>query len=301
MTIPAPSTAKQSKSLWKLGGLTVSQLGRKVFDEISANNVFGHAAELAFYFLFALFPLILIMVTWCGLFVARRIELQNDLLFYFADLLPPSAFQLLKTVFDELATHASNGKLAFGIVSALWAVSGGVDAMICSLNLAHHVRETRPWFKVRAIAMGLSFLISILLLSALFVALIGNRFVTWLGLALGLSPIFANAWKMFQWPIVIFFVFLSCAFIYRFGPNLKQRRRWDWVSPGGAFGVFVWLATSYGFRMYLHFFNHYSVSYGSLGAVMILMIWLYVSGLAYLIGVEINAEIERARKQQASE
>jgi membrane protein len=294
MTIPRLSTAKQSKSLWNLGGLTVLQLGHRVFDEIIANNVFGHAAQLAFYFVFALFPLILIVVTWCGLFVARRIELQNDLLFYFADLLPPSAFQLLKTTFDELAAHASNGKLAFGVVSALWAVSGGVDAMICSLNLAHHVRETRPWFKVRAIAIGLSLLISILLFSALFIALIGNRFVGWLGAALGPHPILALAWKAFQWPMAIFFVLLSCAFIYRFGPDLKQRRRWDWVSPGGAFGVFVWLASSYGFRMYLHFFNHYSVSYGSLGAVMILMIWLYVSGLAYLIGGEINAEIEHA-------
>jgi membrane protein len=294
MTMPRLSTAKQSKSLWNLGGLPLSQLGRSVFDEIIANNVLGHAAELAFYFVFALFPLILIMVTSFGLFASQRIELQNDLLSHFADLLPPTAFQLLKTVFGELAAHASSGKLTFGIVSALWAVSGGIDSMISSLNLAHHVRETRSWFKVRAIAIGLSLLISILLLSALFMVLIGSRFVNWLGAALGLHPILILAWRAIQWPGVISFVLLSCALIYHFGPNLKRRRHWHWVSPGGAFGVFVWLGASYGFRMYLHFFNHYSATYGSLGAVMILMLWLYVFGLAYLIGGEINAVIERA-------
>jgi hypothetical protein len=128
------STPERPKSLWNLGGLTLSQLGHKVFDEIIANNVFGRAAELAFYFVFALFPLILIVVTSFGLFAADRIELQNDLL-------PPTAFQLLKTVVGELAAHASSGKLTFGIVSALWAVSGGISSMISSVNLAHHVQR----------------------------------------------------------------------------------------------------------------------------------------------------------------
>ena len=302
MTSPHTPPAKQPKSLWNLGGLTLSQLCRRVLDEVVANNVVGRAAELAFFFLFALFPLILIVVTSFGLFAADRIELQNDLLSYFADLLPPAAFHLLKTVVDELAVHASSGKLTFGIVSGLWAVSAGIDSMISSLNLAHHVGETRSRFKVRAIAIGLSLLISTLLLAALFIVLTGNHFVGWLGAALGLHPIFVLAWEAIQWPGVIFFVLLSCALIYRFGPNLKQRRHWHWVSPGGAFGVLVWLGASYGFRMYLHFFNHYSAAYGSLGAVMILMLWLYFFGLAYLIGGEINAVIEHAgRRAEFSE
>jgi len=293
MTVRFLPTSKQPESLWNLGGLTLSQLGHGVCDEIIENNVLGRAAELAFYFLFALFPLILIVVTSFGLFAADRVELQNNLLSYFADLLPPTAFQLLHTVVGELAAHASSGKLTFGIVSALLAVSSGIDSMICSLNLAHHVRETRSRLKLRAITIGLSLLISILVFSALFMVLIGNRFVNWLGGALGLHPIIVFAWKALQWPVIIIVVLISCALIYRFGPNLKQRRRWHWVSPGGAFGVFLWLSVSYGFRMYLHFFNHFSATYGSLGAVMILMLWLYVFGLSYLIGGEINAVIER--------
>jgi len=297
MTVRLLATAKQSESLWNLGGLTLPELGRRVFDEIIANNVFGHAAELAFYFLFALFPLILIVVTSFGLFAADRTELQSNLLSYFADLLPPIAFQLLQKVVGELAVNASSGKLTFGIVSALLAVSGGIDSMICSLNLAHHVRETRSRLKLRAIKLGLSLLISIVVFSALFMVLIGNRFVNWLRASLGLHPVIVFAWKAIQWPGIVFVVLVSCALIYRFGPNLKQRRRWHWVSPGGAFGVFVWLSASYGFRMYLHFFNHFSATYGSLGAVMILMLWLYVFGLAYLIGGEINAVIERTARQ----
>ena len=297
MTSPPPSATKQSKSLWKLGGLTPSQLGRTVFDETIANNVFGRAAELAFYFLFALFPLILIMVTSFGLFASRRIELQNDLLSYFADFLPPVAFQLLGTVVSELAVNASGGKLTFGIISALWGVSGGISAMISALNQAHHVHEARSWFKVRAIAIGLSLVISILLLVALFMVLAGSHFIGWLGTTLGLHPILILAWKVFQWPAALLFVSIACALIYHFGPNMKQRRQWQWLTPGAAFGVLVWLAASFGFRAYLHFFNHYSATYGSLGAVMILMLWLYVCGLAYLIGGEINAAIERTERR----
>jgi len=294
--IGPPSTA--TKSLWKLGGLTPGQLGRIVFEQIIANNVFGRAAELAFYFLFALFPLILLMVTLFGLFVSHSVELQNDLLSYFADFVPPAAFDLLGRVATELGVHASHGKLTFGLVSALWCISGGISSMISFLNLAHHVREDRPWFKVCAITLGLSLLISILLFTALFMVLLGSHFVGWLGTGLRLHPVIVLVWKGMQWPAAIFFVSISCSLIYYFGPNLKERRRWHWFTPGSAFGGFVWLTASFGFRIYLHFFNSYSVSYGSLGAVMILLVWLYVTGLACLIGAEINAQIERAGRPE---
>ena len=294
MNVPYLSPAKESKSLWKLGGLTVWQLIRRVFDEIIDNDVFGLAAELAFYFLFALFPLILILVTLFGMFASQRVELQNHLLSYFADFLPPTAFQLLQPVISDLAANATGGKLTFGIVSALWGVSGGISAMISSLNLAHHVRETRSWFKVRALALALSIVISILLVTALYMVLAGSRLVGWLGTAWELHPFIVVAWKAIQLPGALLIVGISCSLIYHFGPNLKQRRQWQWTTPGIVFGALVWLAATSGFRVYLHFFNHYSATYGSLGAVMILMIWLYISGLAYLIGGEINAVIERA-------
>ena len=298
MTSP-PSVA--ARSFWNLGGLTSWQLGRAVFERIVANNVFGRAAELAFYFLFSLFPLIFFMMTLFGLFASHSVELQNNLLSYFADFLPPTAFQLLRSVASEVAAHASHGKLTFGVVSALWCVSSSICSMISALNAAHQVREARSWFKVRAIALGLSLLISTLLLTALFMVLAGSRFVGWLGAGLRLHPLVVLVWKAMQWPTAIFFVALSCSLIYYYGPDLKERRRWHWFTPGAAFGAFIWLGGSFGFRIYLHFFNNYSVSYGSLGAVMILLIWLYLTGLACLVGAEINAEIEHAGRRGGSE
>src|SRR5215472_9837404 len=167
--------------------------------------------------------------------------------------------------------------------------------MISALNAAYQVHEARSWFKVRAIALGQSLLLSILLFTALFMVLVGSHFVGWLGAGLKLHPIVVLVWKGIQWPAAIVFVALSCSLIYYCGPDLQSRRRWQWFTPGAAFGAFIWLVASFGFRTYLHFFNSYSVSYGSLGAVMILLAWLYVAGLAYLIGGEINAELERSR------
>jgi membrane protein len=299
MTNAQPYAEKPSASLWKLGGLTPGQLVRRVADQMSANNLVGRASELAFDFLFALFPLILLMITFFGLFASRSAELQNNLLSYFADFLPPAAFQLLGGTVTEVATHASGGKLTFGIVTALWCASGGVGSIISALNLAYQVREARSWFKVRAIAVGLTLLISILLLSALLIVLVSGRVLEWIGMELRLQPVIVLLWKTVQWPAAILFITLSYSVIYYWGPDLKERR-WHWISPGSAFGVSLWLLASVGFRIYLRFFNTYSASYGSLGAVMILLVWLYVTGLAFLIGGQINAEIESAAIQGES-
>ena len=280
-------------SLWNLGALTFPQLTRNVFDEIVANHVFGQAAELAFYFLFALFPLLLIMLTLFGLVASDDVELQNRFLSYFSGALPPAAFHLLNKVAGELTEHASGGKLTFGVVSALWCVSSAISAMIFSVNVAHHVRETRSWLRVRATTLGLSLLISTLLFLSLLMGLSANHLVRSFGMGLGLHPMADALYNGLRWLVAILFVTASCSLIYHCGPELKLQRRWQWITPGSTFGTLIWLVASVGFRFYLKFFNSYSASYGSLGAVMILLAWLYVTGLAYLVGVQINAEIER--------
>ena len=142
----------------------------------------------------------------------------------------------------------------------------------------------------------MTLLISLLLLTAVFFALTGSDFAGWLGTELRIHPIVILVWKAFQWPAVILFISIACSLIYYCGPDVKDRH-WHWVTPGFAFGAFVRLVGLLGFRIYLHFLNRYSVTYGSLGAVMILMVWLYLVGLAYLLGGTINAEIERAAKR----
>ena len=235
-------------------------------------------------------------MTLFGLFASHNGELQTDLLSYFADFLPPAASQLLGRVTTEIAAHASRGRLTLGVVSALWFTSICISSTISFLNAVYHVRETRPWFRARAIALALSLLISILFLTPLLMVLVGIQFVDWFGAGLRSHPLVVLVGKALRWPTAIFFIALSCSLIYHYGPDLKERRRWHWFTPGAAFGAFIWPVASFGFRTYLHFFDSYSVSYGSLGALIILLVWLYATGLACLIGAEINAEIERASK-----
>jgi membrane protein len=293
MKDPSPPTPKQSKSLWKLGGLSPWQLVLNVFDQIKTNNTLGRASELAFDFLFALFPLILLMLTLFGLFASRGVELQTDLLSYFADFLPQTAFQLLRATVVELAQNVTGGKLTFGIVFALWFASSGVSSMISALNAAYRVSDDRSWFKIRTVALGLTLLISLHLLAALLIVLASSHFADWIGAQLHLLPLVVLLLKTLQWPAAIAFVLVSYSLVYFYGPDLNQRS-WRWITPGSAFGAFLWLMSSVGMRVYLHFLNTYSAFYGSLGAVMILLVWLYVAGLAFLIGGAINAEIERA-------
>ncbi|HEV8184083.1 MAG TPA: YihY/virulence factor BrkB family protein [Candidatus Angelobacter sp.] len=287
------STGKQLESAWKLGGLTFWQLTGKVIHGIQEDDLFGRASELAYNFLLALFPLLLFMLTLFGLFASRSNELQSSLLSYFADFLPPSAFQLLKAITIEMAANATSGKLTFGIVLTLWFASGGMSSMISTLDAVYHVRESRGWLWGRVIALGLTIAILTLLMTSLFIVLVGGHFSDWIAIKLHLTSIILIVWKVLQWVSVVLFLTLSFSLIYYFGPSLEQRR-WHWMTPGSIFGAFLWLAASAGLRVYLHFFNTYTATYGSLAAIMILLVWLYVTGLSFLIGGEINAQIERA-------
>jgi membrane protein len=155
------------------------------------------------------------------------------------------------------------------------------------------VRESRSWFKGRIIALGLTIAFAALILTSLSIVLVGGHLSDWIGIKLHLTSIVASAWKMLQWMAVVLFLTLSFSLIYYFGPSVDQRR-WHWITPGSLFGEILWLVASAGLRVYLHFFNTYTATYGSLGAMMILLAWLYVTGLSFLIGGEINARIERA-------
>lgn len=296
MTKTKDADARRSTSLWQLDGLDPWRLAQSVRHEVKAKGFLGRASELAFDFLFALFPLILFMLALFGLFAARSTELQLDFLSFFSDFLPRTAFELLEKTTGELAGSAGGGKLTVGILMAVWFASGGVSSMISALNLAYRADETRSWIRVRLLAIALTLVISILLLAALVLMLVSSHFVDRIAAYFGFQPLVSSVWKTAQWPAAVIFVLISYSLVYYFGPNLRKRR-WHWITPGSAFGVLAWVLGSIGFRIYLHFFNSYGATYGSLGAVMILLAWLYIVGLAFLIGGEINAEIERADEQ----
>jgi membrane protein len=160
-----------------------------------------------------------------------------------------------------------------------------------SLNVAYHVEESRPWWKQHLIAIGLTLSLSLLIISALVLVLYGGRIADGLAASYGFSGFFVIGWKVLQWPIVLIFLLLGFALIYYWAPDLADQD-WKWVTPGAVVAITLWLAVSFGFRLYLHYFNSYSKTYGSLGAVIILMLWFYFTGAAILIGGEVNSDIE---------
>jgi membrane protein len=208
-------------------------------------------------------------------------------------LIPPTAFQLFTKTVTQIIHGTGGGKLTFGLVLTLLFASGGMSSMMSTLNGVYRLQESRSFVRYRVIALGLILALSVLVTSALFLILIGGHVTDFVGARFGMHSVFVIVWRVIQWIAVLFFLSLAFSLIYYFGPDLIEQH-WYWITPGSVVGVLLWLLASGAFRGYLHFFNTYNRTYGSLGAVMILLMWLYVTGLAFLIGGEVNADIEHA-------
>lgn len=293
MTESNLSTAEQVSTVWSLGGLTIRQLGKKIFAGINDDNLLGRAAELAFNFVLALFPMLIFLLSLLGVFASRGSSLRGHLMSYLASVLPPDAAHVITQTLQEVMRNASNGKLTFGIVLTIWFASGGMSSMVSALNGVYEVKETRSLVKVRAICFALTIAISVLIIAALAAVLSGGYASQVLGNYFNLRETAIVSWRVLQFVVAIVFVVLSFSLIYYFAPDVEEQH-WYWITPGSLVGVLLWIAASFAFRGYLHFFNTYSKTYGSLGAVMILLMWLYVTGFAFLMGGEINAQIEHA-------
>ena len=280
---------------WDLSGLSLRDFAKRVWKQINEDDVFGRAAQLSYYFLLALFPLLLFLMTLLGYFVDSSSRLRSNLLVYLGTVMPYSALQLVQTTLTEITAQKGGGKLSFGLLAALWAASNGMSAMTETLNIAFEVEERRPWWKVRLVAVGLTLLLAVLIVSALVIVLYGEGIAEVLVSYAGLGDTAATIWKVIQWPIVLGFLLIGVASLYYFAPDLREpEKRWQWLTPGAVVAIVLWLVVSLFFRLYLHFFNSYSATYGSLGALIILMLWFYLTGIALLVGGEINSELERA-------
>ena len=293
MTESTLNTQQQLSSVWDLGGLNWSQLAKRVWAGIDDDDLINRAYELAYNFLLAVFPLLLFLVALLGLFANAGTGLRNGLFSYFQKALPPAAYQLVNSTLDEISQNAGAAKVTFGLVFALYTGSGGMTQLVSTLNAAYGVREGRSWIKVHLLSIGLTAGIALLVIAALGLTLVGGHIAEQVGNDIGLSLAFIVGWKVLQWFLAFAFIVVAFALIYYFAPDVKERH-WYWITPGSLFGVVLWVAASAAFRAYLHFFNSYTKTYGSLGAVIILMIWFYVTGFAFLVGGEINSVIEHA-------
>ena len=282
-------------NMWNFEGVPPMTVLKRTFHSFNEDNLLSRAAELGYYFLFALFPTLLCASSIFGL-VIRRGDLYVKLLNYLALVVPPDAFKIVLETFNQTTTHSSGGKLIFGLAAALWSASVGFSAIQDTLNIVYKVKETRPYWKVKGAAILVTVLLSVLVLLTVGGLFTGGLLSAWLGHHLRPSPLaFTAVWlsRIASWSIAVSLCILIFAVIYYFAPDVPKKH-WRWFTPGAAFGIFGWVVASVALRVYLHFSNSYTVTYGSLGAVIILLTWFYITGLMLLIGAEINSEIEAA-------
>lgn len=276
-----------SANLLNLSGFPLKEVAKRTWAEILADDVFGRAAQLAYYFFLALFPFLICVIA--SLSVFGFADRGRALLFrFFSQALPPSAFILIDTTFNDIIHSSGPLKISLGIIASIWSASTGMSAVMDTLNAAYNVKETRSFLKQYAIATGLTLGIALLLVVSIVIVVGGNKIVD----ALSPGNILALTWKVAQWPLALGLILLAFAITYYVAPNL-QNRQWHWVSPGALAGVILWMAVSIGLRVYLHFSSSYSATYGSLGAVIVLLLWFYLSGIAVLSGAALNGVLER--------
>src|ERR1044071_2950252 len=192
--------------MWKPGGLTWTALAKRVRSEAKSDDVFGRAAQLAYYFLLALFPLLIFLTSAIGLIVGSGTGMRHALFNYLARVMPSSAFQLLDVTMTEVTTASSAGKLSFGLLAALWAASNGMGAITGALNRAYDLEETRPWWKQRIVAVSLTIGLSVLIMAALGLVMAGSHVADYLATYHRLGSATALMWKILQWPIALAFM-----------------------------------------------------------------------------------------------
>jgi membrane protein len=259
----------------------------RTWNDIDQNHTLSFAAGLSYYFILSLFPALITLATVVALLPIPN--LFEEILTLMGRFVPPDSMGLVRTIVADVITPNKGALLSFGLLGALWTVSSGFAAMIEGLNIAYDVPETRPIWKTRLLSIALSFLIGSMFLVALVAMILGPQFGEWLSAKVGLSRAFAAAWPVVRWTIAIAFVVLAIVMLYFLAPNVKQRFRCSVY--GAVVAVIAWLGLSYLLGLYLRNFADYNKTYGTLGAAVVLMVWLYWSGFAILIGAEINSEI----------
>jgi membrane protein len=275
--------------------LTWRQIALKIWKKITEDDVFGRGAQLAYYWLFSIFPLLIFLTTLLAFLPMRRN--LDQWIGAFGAVLPPEAYTLLNNTFQQIASQQRGGLLSFSILLMLWSSSSGMEAIITALNRAYDTAPARAWWKVRLLAIALTLGLAVFIISALALIFFGENIGAQIARYFGLSSTFETVWAVAQWPIVIVLTLLGVELIYYFAPNIERGRngkRWEWFTPGAVFAVGLWLLISFGFRFYVSRFGHFDATYGALGGVMVLMLWLYLTGVAILAGGEINSIFRRA-------
>jgi membrane protein len=255
----------------------------RLYKKINDDDILGNAAQVAFYFSFALFPLLLFLISLFGIVMQKDQEMRAELFLYLGQIMPGAAFELVRTTLDEVAQNSSGSKLTVGLLITLYSASAGIDNLRGALNEVYNLKETRSWFKTKLLALLLTLGVGLLAFIALAFIFYGTQL---LGYILPVDSPFVL--KPLEWITILILLILTFALLYNFAPN-HDPMDWKWITPGAIISIILWLLVSNAFRIYLQYFDTYAKTYGSLGAVIILLLWLYLTAVVILIGGAINA------------
>lgn len=258
--------------------------------EVMADNCLGLAAQLAYYFFLALFPALLFLVALISFIPVEN--LMDTIVDNLARVAPSEVLTIVQEQILKIAHDDAGGLLTFGMLGTIWSSSSGITAIMDSLNQAYDIQESRPWWKVRLIALGLTIALAIFIVVATTLVVAGPTLAEKIADWLYLGSAFEWTWKILQWPVVFVLVSGGIAMMYYFAPDAEQE--WVWITPGSVIATFLWLVISLGFKFYVANFGSYNATYGTIGGVIVLLLWFYLSALAVLVGAELNAEIEHA-------
>jgi membrane protein len=270
--------------------LSWSELAQRTWRESIDDDVLGLAAQLSYYFFLALFPAILFLLALASFFPLSNIT--DDVSRSLGPFVSPQVLELIQEQMRRLANNENGGLLTFGVAGALWSSSAALVSIVGALNRAYDIDEGRPWWRVRLVAIGLTFGVALLVLIAFSLVLVGPTLAERLGQITGWGAPFEWTWLVLQWPLVFGLITTGIGLIYYFGPDADQD--WVWITPGAVTATILWLLTSLLFKLYVANFTDFEGSYGTVGGVIVVLLWFYVSGIAILAGAELNAEIEHA-------
>jgi membrane protein len=254
------------------------------------NHGMALGAGLSYYFVLSLFPLLIALS--CIVPYLPVPNLWDKLLFTMSRIMPSEAMGLVQKVVTDVLAQTHPKLLSVGILGTIYAATGGFSSMIEALNVAYDVPETRPWWRTRLLALQLTLVIGIFFVVALAVMVVGPQFGGWLATKIGLGSIFAHIWNYLRWGVSVAFTVIGIELLYFMAPNVKQR---FWATlPGAVLAVTAWIAASYGLGIYFQKFANFNKTYGTLGAVVALFMWLYWTNNFILFGAELNSELRKA-------
>ncbi len=265
----------------------------RTIDGVSRKHTFQMAAAMAYYFVLALFPALVLLSAVVSYLPVN--DLLNQVVNLVGGVVPADSMKIIRYFVDHVIVPNRATLLSFGILGTLWSASGGFASAIEALDVSYEVEEGRPFWVTRPLAIGLTLLVGILSLIAFAVMVVGPEFGNRLAEHHKLSWMFAAAWPYIHWTVSFGFTVLAVEFLYFIAPNVKQRF-WNTL-PGALLSVSCWVGLSYVLGIYFRSFAHFNKTYGALGAVVALMVWLYWNGFIMLLGAELNCELAKETRE----